>query len=73
MSNPVTTRVNAGLYHVHVSNGAGGLRFYGKVERREDRSWFTAIPVRPGSQELDYDRDFDSKRAAIDWIKENVS
>lgn len=68
----ITTRVNAGIYHVHLPNGAGGLRFYGKVERRPDRSWFTAVPVRPGSQELDYDRDFNSKADALAWIRANA-
>lgn len=55
------TRINSGIYDVHVPNGTGGLRYAGRVQKTEgERNWITLL-----GHKLEYDRDFETKRAAI--------
>lgn len=64
MTNYISTRINIGIYDIHVVK-AGKVVYAGRIKRSDyDGAWQTFL----GKQQ-EYDRDFNTKRDAIAWLR----
>ena len=64
MQTIITTRVNAGIYDLHASNGV----YLGRVQKSTGGHGFTSSWQTFIGHKREYDNDFTSKRAAVQGL-----
>lgn len=64
MKNYISTRINVGMYDIHVVQ-AGSVVYAGRIQKSEnDGAWQTFL-----GHKREYDRDFDTKADALTWLR----
>lgn len=66
------SRVNSGIYDVHVFDG-GDLRYVGRVQKTVGDGGYRACWTYFIGHNREYDREFDTKRAALNFVQRTVS